>query len=120
MFDQTEFLAGAVGFGLAREGVAYVPPACATGPGCRVHIAFHGCLQSRTLDEVGDRFVEDTGYLRYADANRLVILFPQTNANTAPNACWDWWGYASSNVLSRTAPQLEAVRAMLARLGETP
>lgn len=120
VFDQTEFLPGAVGFGLAREGVAYVPPSCAATPGCRVHIAFHGCLQSRTLDEVGDRFVEDAGYLRYADANRLVLLFPQTNANTAPNACWDWWGYASSDVLSQRAPQLAATRAMLARLGETP
>ena len=28
VFDQTEFLAGAVGWGLAREGVAYIPAAC--------------------------------------------------------------------------------------------
>ena len=36
----------------------------------------------------------------------------------APNACWDWWGYASSDHLSKTAPQLAAVRAMLDRLAE--
>ena len=62
--------------------------------------------------------IERTGYLRYADANHIVLLFPQTNANTAPNACWDWWGYASSDHLSKTAPQLAAVRAMLDRLAE--
>lgn len=118
VFDQTEFLAGAVGWGLAREGVAYIPPDCETAPGCRVHIVFHGCLQSRTTDGFGDVFIERTGYLRYADANRIVLLYPQTNANTAPNSCWDWWGYVSSNHLSQTAPQLAAVRAMLDRLAE--
>jgi poly(3-hydroxybutyrate) depolymerase len=118
VFDQTEFLAGAVGWGLAREGVAYVPPGCEAAPGCRVHVVFHGCLQSRTTDGIGDLFIERTGYMRYADTNRLVLLYPQTNANTAPNSCWDWWGYASSDHLSREAPQLEAVRAMLDRLAE--
>jgi poly(3-hydroxybutyrate) depolymerase len=118
VFDQTEFLAGAVGWGLAREGVAYIPADCETAPGCRVHIVFHGCLQSRTTDGIGDLFIERTGYMRYADVNRIVLLYPQTNANTAPNSCWDWWGHASSDHLSRKAPQLAAVRAMLDRLAE--
>jgi hypothetical protein len=47
-----------------------------------------------------------------------VLLYPQTNANTAPNSCWDWWGYAASDHLSRRAPQLSAVKAMLDRLAE--
>ena len=118
VFDQTEFLAGAVGWGVAREGVAYVPADCEAVPGCRVHIVFHGCLQSRTTDGIGDLFIERTGYMRYADANRIVLLYPQTNANTAPNSCWDWWGHASSDHLSQSAPQLAAVRAMLDRLAE--
>jgi poly(3-hydroxybutyrate) depolymerase len=118
VFDQTEFLAGAVGWGLAREGVAYIPAACEVKAGCRVHIVFHGCLQSRTTDGIGDLFIERTGYMRYADVNRIVLLYPQTNANTAPNSCWDWWGYASSDHLSQRAPQLAAVRAMLDRLAE--
>ena len=118
VFDQTEYLAGAVGWGLAREGVVYIPADCETMPGCRVHIVFHGCLQSRTTPAIGDLFIERTGYLRYADANRIVLLYPQTNANTAPNSCWDWWGYASSDHLSQTAPQLAAVRTMLDRLAE--
>lgn len=119
VFDQTEFLAGATGYGLAREGVVYIPRACRAG-GCRVHVALHGCLQSRTVDGFGEAFIERTGYLGWADANRLIILFPQTDANTAPNACWDWWGYASSDFLSRKAPQLAALHAMVARLAEAP
>ena len=118
VFDQTEYLAGAVGWGLAREGVVYIPADCETMPGCRVHIVFHGCLQSRTTDGIGDLFIERTGYMCYADLNRIVLLYPQTNANTAPNSCWDWWGYASSDHLSKKAPQLAAVRAMLDRLAE--
>jgi poly(3-hydroxybutyrate) depolymerase len=118
VFDQTEFLPGAVGWGVAREGVAYVPPACESMSGCRVHIVFHGCLQSRTTDGIDDLFIERTGYMRYADSNRLVLLYPQTNANTAPNSCWDWWGHAASDHLSRRAPQLSAVKAMLDRLAE--
>ena len=70
-------------------------------------------MQSRTTDDIGDLFIERTGYLRYANTNRIVLLFPQTNANTAPNSCWDWWAYASSDHLSRQALQLAAVRAML-------
>jgi len=116
VFDQTEFLAGAVGYGLAREGVAYIPADCETTPGCRVHVVFHGCLQSRETEGIGDLFIERTGYMRYADINRIVLLYPQTNANTAPNDCWDWWGHASSDHLSKTAPQLTAVHAMLDRL----
>src|SRR3954451_21198611 len=38
VFDQTESLAGAVGWGLAREGVVYIPADCEARPGCRVHI----------------------------------------------------------------------------------
>jgi hypothetical protein len=37
---------------LAEEGVVYVPSACRAEAGCRVHIVFHGCEQSRAL--VGD------------------------------------------------------------------
>lgn len=118
VFDQTEFLPGAVGWGLAREGVAYIPPGCETQSGCRVHIVFHGCLQSRTTNGIGDLFIERTGYMRYADTNRLVLLYPQTHTSTAPNACWDWWGYAASDHLSRRAPQLGAIKAMLDRLAE--
>jgi uncharacterized protein YjbI with pentapeptide repeats len=44
VFDQR--LYAKPGDGLADEGIIYVPPAC-DEPGCRVHIALHGCEQSR-------------------------------------------------------------------------
>ena len=46
-FDQDEFVRGnATAWGMAREAYAYVPADCAAGERCRVHVAFHGCLQS--------------------------------------------------------------------------
>lgn len=119
VFDQTEFQPGGGRAGLAGEGVVYIPPGCRAG-GCRVHIALHGCRQSRTSDGIGDAFIERTGYLGWADANRLIVLFPQTDAATAPNACWDWWGYTGPGFLGRQAPQLAALRAMVGRLAEPP
>jgi hypothetical protein len=49
-----------------------------------------------------------------ADANRLVILFPQVKASTInPDGCWDWWGYTGLDYLSKNAPQITAVWAMV-------
>ena len=91
VFDQQPF--SEPGDGFADEGVVYVPPSCTEKPGCRVHIALHGCEQSR--EAVGDDFIKESGYAEIADANRLVILFPQAKAITGinPQGCWDWWGY---------------------------
>lgn len=44
-FDQDGY-AGAVWPALASYGFAYVPPACAEGAPCRLHVALHGCGQS--------------------------------------------------------------------------
>jgi hypothetical protein len=41
-FDQTVFDKEPPN-GLAKEGIVYVPSACATERGCRLHIVFHGC-----------------------------------------------------------------------------
>ena len=45
--------------GLAAEGVVYVPQDCESQPGCRLHIALHGCEQSR--ESVGDAFIKEAG-----------------------------------------------------------
>ncbi len=73
LFDQGAF--SEPGDGFADEGVVYVPQGCAEQPGCRVHIALHGCEQSR--EAVGDTFVKDSGFAEIADTNRIVVLFPQ-------------------------------------------
>ena len=68
-----------VGNGLSSEGIIVeYPQTCTAKSGCRVHIALHGCEQNR--DQVGMTFIEGSGFARWADTNRLVILFPQVEA----------------------------------------
>ena len=50
-------------------------------------------------------------------SNRVVVLYPQvTGTPLNPRRCWDWWGYSGEGYLGRGAPQIAAVRAMVARL----
>ena len=84
VFDQEAFTEGLSNHGLSDDGVVYVPEACRTNGGCRVHIAFHGCGQNRTF--VGDAFARDSGYARWADTNNIIVLFPQTAADAAQSA----------------------------------
>lgn len=115
-FDQNAFAGGAAdAISLADLGYAYVPPACESAR-CRVHVAFHGCQQSAR--QIGERFVREAGYNRWADGNRLILLYPQTMARAATNpfGCWDWWGYTGAQYHTKSGPQLRAVKAMLDRL----
>jgi poly(3-hydroxybutyrate) depolymerase len=115
VFDQREFTRDLPSHGLGRSGVAYVPAGCRASRGCRVHVIFHGCKQHR--ERVGEVFVKDTGFPAWADANRLVLLYPQVTTTTVnPQACWDWWGYTGRDYHTRSGPQIEAVRRMLDRL----
>jgi poly(3-hydroxybutyrate) depolymerase len=115
VFDQREFTRDLPSHGLGRSGVAYVPPDCRLTLGCRVHVVFHACNQH--LERIGDVFVKEAGFPGWADANRLVLLYPQVTTTTVnPQACWDWWGYTGRDYLTRNGPQIEAVRRMLDRL----
>jgi poly(3-hydroxybutyrate) depolymerase len=115
VFDQRPFTHELNNHGMSDTGIAYVPKACAAERGCKVHIAYHGCGQNRTF--VGDTFAHDSGYARWADTNQLIVLFPQTATTPLnPQGCWDWWGYTGSDYLTRSAPQIVAVRRMLEHL----
>jgi poly(3-hydroxybutyrate) depolymerase len=115
-FSQREFRDSPASDGLAGEGVVYVPKACEAET-CRVHIAFHGCAQNR--DSVGDTFIRGSGFARWADTNKLIVLYPQTAMIPFnPQGCWDWWGYTGHDYLTRNAPQIVAVKRMLDRLAE--
>ena len=118
LFDQGTF--ARPGHGFADEGVVYVPQSCTAQLGCRVHIALHGCEQSR--ETVGDTFIKESGYAQIADQNRLVVLFPQVKASAAvnPHGCWDWWGYTGLDYLGKDAPQIKAIWAMVEQLAATP
>ncbi len=120
-FDQTEFFdhRGATA-GLSGVGYLYVPAACQGGGACRLHVAFHGCRQNvdaRGADRTHDDFVRDAGYNRWAAANRIVVLYPQTTDSALnPNRCWDFWGYTGPDYRARSGPQMRAVRSMIDRL----
>jgi poly(3-hydroxybutyrate) depolymerase len=120
-FDQRPFADGnAHAIGMADEGYAYVPAACET-QSCRVHVAFHGCRQN--AGAVGERFVREAGYNRWADTNAFVVLYPQAIKRYSPlvfnpRGCWDWWGYTGAEYHTQRAPQIRAVMAMLDRLAQ--
>ncbi len=117
VFDQRPFTRDLDGAGLAPEGALYVPRACRSEQ-CRVHITFHGCAQSR--EAVGNAFIEGSGLARWADTNRIIVLFPQIGTGTKgnPQGCWDWWGYTGRAFLTTDAPQIKAVRRMLDQLSD--
>ena len=119
-FDQKRYARGdARALGLADEAFVYVPKSCESGH-CRVHVAFHGCRQN--ADAVGEAFVRHAGYNRWADANRLIVLYPQTVARYFPvfnpRGCWDWWGYTGADYATRDGAQIRAVWAMVRRLAD--
>lgn len=120
-FDQREF-AGAH-TGLDSVGFYYVPTACAAdSSGCKVHVVFHGCQQGASV--VGSDVYAKVGYNQWADANQIIVLYPQVVATQAfpsnPQGCWDWWGYSSLGFQVRSGPQMRAVREMVSRLTAKP
>jgi poly(3-hydroxybutyrate) depolymerase len=115
VFDQRAFTRDLGDHGLGDHGFVYVPANCRDDEGCRVHVAFHGCEQSRSA--IGDVFAKETGFNRWADTNRLIVLYPQTTTGALnPQSCWDWWGYTGRDYLTRNGPQIQAVSRMIERL----
>lgn len=122
-FDQREFIDGSRS-SMDDTAYAYVPRDCQENA-CVVHVAFHGCQQGAS--QIGERFYMGTGYNEYADANRMIILYPQARISNGipsnPQGCWDFWGYSGKDARHpdfqlRSAPQMRAVMAMLHRLGQ--
>ncbi len=118
-FGQGRYGAGGRLASLENEGFLFVPKDCAAGAPCRLHVAFHGCEQG--VGFVGERFARLAGYNRWADDNRIVVLYPQVAKSLAwplnPKGCWDWWGYSGADYAARSGAQLAAVRRMLEALG---
>lgn len=104
------------GSNLGEMGYLYIPKACnVPGSGCRLHIALHGCQQSPQF--VGTEYIENSGYNRIAETNRIVVLYPTVIATMSnPAGCWDWWGYTGKNYLTKKAPQIQSILAMIQAL----
>ena len=128
---------------LADKGFVFVPPGCRQGNVCRLHIAFHGCRQgygfssgeptSQSLyggTKGWTHFVENAGYDEWADANDIVVLYPQVAGreypdfvfdmdalqHSNPQGCWDLWGYTDPNYHTRSGKQIKAVWKMIQAL----
>ena len=119
IFDQKPYVTREWLASFADEGLLFVPKECAAGKPCRIHVAFHGCRQG--IDFIGKTFARNAGYNRWADANRIVVLYPQIERSLFwpfnPRGCWDWWGYSGANYSTRDGVQLASVHRMLAALG---
>jgi len=118
-FGQARYVTGDALASMADGGYLFVPQDCATGSPCRIHVAFHGCRQGS--DFVGKDFAQRAGYNRWADANRIVVLYPQVRKSRVwpfnPRGCWDWWGYSGPHYAARSGSQLVSVHRMLRALG---
>lgn len=109
--------------GMATTGFIYVPPRCATGP-CRLHVAMHGCGQSYTSKGQGLGYVLYGGYAPWADANDLVILYPQGGgfaergwtcaAAQIMSGCQDGYGQTSDNYARRDGLYLSTLAKFVA------
>jgi poly(3-hydroxybutyrate) depolymerase len=111
-FDQKEF--GGPDQYLYPWGSLYIPDACKQG-GCGLHIAFHGCQMNP--DYIQKKFIENAGYQKPANLKGVVVLFPQVAKGKGnPFGCWDWFGFAGSDYVTKNGVQVRAVKAMIDRL----
>lgn len=69
---------------------------------------------------MADAVARGAGFNEWAEANRLVVLYPQAKASRMaplnPLGCWDWWGYTDEDYATRDGAQIKAVQAMVDRL----
>ena len=120
-FDQDTLRPDGADALLAKTGYVYLPPDCLAGKPCGLVVAFHGCKQN--AEAVGDAFVKDAGFNRWADVYDVAVLYPQTRASFAPlnpQACWDWWGYSGADYDSRHGVQLRWLVNAVHALGLQP
>ncbi|KAI5459539.1 putative polyhydroxybutyrate depolymerase [Mariannaea sp. PMI_226] len=107
--------------GMDSTGYLYIPAACQSGSTtvCKLHVALHGCLQS--YSSIGSKFIDNTGYNKWADTNNIIILYPQAVPDSSshtiwsglplpnPNGCWDWVGWYGTNADQLGGVQMLAI-----------
>lgn len=102
--------------GLLEQAFVFAPAACSDGEkACAAQMILHGCNQSRA--QLGTRFIELSGYLEWAEANDIVLAFPQVAVAAAnPFACWDWWGYTGEAYRWRHGAQMKVLSDWILQL----
>lgn len=127
-YDQSRYFPAAWP-ALSSYGYVYIPARCQPGGGassCRLHIQFHGCGYSIWTPRMNTSFVEHTGYNPWADANDMVVLYPQAGGFierglVAPSVqmeigCWDGYGQTGADYAQASGLQMSSIRAMIAAI----
>lgn len=109
---QEVVLPGAAEAEMMDTAYLFVPAACSAGDqACALHLVLHGCAQSAEV--VGTGFIELSGYLPWAEANDIVMAFPQVKKSLVaplnPHGCWDWWGYTGAEYATRDGQQMKTI-----------
>lgn len=130
-FDQDEVFKGfsstpyndRLSASMAEEGYIFVPETCKKGERCKLHVAFHGCLQGGDTDNSfwgsSNLYAKYAGYNEWAKKNSIVLLYPQVESRNTdpinPQGCWDWWGqdYTHENYHTKDGLQIKAVAQMI-------
>jgi chitodextrinase len=124
-FEQSEFLSNPRSVGMSNTGWAFVPKSCSDGQTCKLHIAYHGCLQG--YEKIGDKYVKNTGFNRWADTNNIIVIYPQAvvTSTAGPgsialfpnmNGCWDWIGWYGADFDVKSGKQLTAMKQIIDRI----
>ncbi len=111
---------GASDADLMENAYLFVPPVCnADGASCPLHLVLHGCAQS--AETIGTDFIKQSGYLPWAEANHIVLAFPQVQKSLVapinPHGCWDWWGYTGDDYANRNGRQMMALINWIKAIG---
>lgn len=117
-FDQSNYSKwpASIRLSLHQNGLVYIPSNCPLKgkQTCKIHVAFHGCAQ--TQDDIGKAYATETGFNQWAEANNIVVLYPQTRRDTLignPNGCWDWWGYSSHDFHTQNGAQIKIIAQII-------
>jgi len=123
-YDQNEFVQNgdASTIAMDSQGYIFVPSRCENRANpCHLHLHFHGCTQGR--ENIGDGYIRQSGLLPLAEANNIVMVFPQIKQNWLqgnPFGCWNFWGYlgdqANYQYATKEGYQLEAVARLVERV----
>jgi len=115
--DQAQYVPGypivkPIDASLNPYAYVYMPSYCAEHPRtCRLHISLHGCLQ--TVGHINDTYVMETGYNEWAEANDIIILYPQVHVSVLnPMGCWDWFGYTGGDFATKLGLQMATLNNM--------
>lgn len=115
-FDQTSY--NIEKSGMAKTGYIYIPKKCEqNNSACRAHISFHGCAMG--AEYVQSTFAAHSGLNEWAEANNVVVLYPQVVKSAEmnnPNGCWDWYGYTGADYITRNGLQMKSVYNMIQQM----